>query len=100
MAEIVTRQVAPVVLVEDEAATSDIVRAYLEREGFPTVVCANGGRPLEVIGQTRPRCVILDPMLPEKDGFEICQALRATDPKLAALKSVMPTTAAAAATQQ
>jgi len=71
-----------VVLVEDEPATSDVVRAYLEREGFVTVVCANGGRALDVIRQTRPRCVVLDVMLPEKDGFEICQAVRAADQQL------------------
>lgn len=67
---------APVLLVEDDPTTSDVVRAYLERDGYHTVVCASGGRALDVLRQVSPRCIVLDVMLPERDGFEICQELR------------------------
>jgi len=65
-----------VLLLEDDPTTSDVVRAYLEREGYQTVVCASGGRALDVLRQVSPCCVVLDVMLPERDGFDICQEVR------------------------
>jgi DNA-binding response OmpR family regulator len=67
---------APILVVEDDPITADVVRAYLEREGYPTVVCASGGRVLDLVRQLEPRCLILDVMLPERDGFDITEALR------------------------
>jgi len=76
MPDAVGRGGAPVLVVEDDATTSDVVRAYLEREGYATVVCSDGGRALDVMRQVSPRCVVLDVMLPGRDGFEICQRIR------------------------
>ena len=67
---------APVLIVEDDPTTSDVVRAYLEREGFDTVLARTGQQALDVFRQTGPRLVILDVMLPQKDGFEVAQAIR------------------------
>lgn len=66
----------PILLVEDDATTVDVVRAYLERAGYPTAVCRSGAPALDLVRQLSPRCVVLDLMLPERDGFEICAEIR------------------------
>jgi DNA-binding response OmpR family regulator len=67
---------APVLVVEDDQTTGDVVRAYLESAGYRVVVCRSGTEALAVVRQTQPRCLILDVMLPGKDGFEICTEIR------------------------
>jgi len=54
----------------------DVVRAYLEHEGHATAVCRSGAQALDVMRQVSPRCVVLDVMLPERDGFQICAEIR------------------------
>jgi DNA-binding response OmpR family regulator len=65
-----------VLIVEDDRNTAALVAAYLEREGFATAVVYDGGRALEVAGACDPVFVILDVMLPNVDGWEICRSLR------------------------
>jgi DNA-binding response OmpR family regulator len=67
---------SPVLVVEDDQTTCDVVRAYLESAGHRVVVCRTGGEALGFVHQTQPRCVILDVMLPGKDGFAICEEIR------------------------
>ena len=67
---------APILLVEDDAETADVCRAYLEKEGFGVTVCRDGDRALDVLRQTSPRLLVLDVMLPGRDGFEICREIR------------------------
>jgi two-component system, OmpR family, response regulator MtrA len=67
---------APILVVEDDQTTCDVVRAYLERAGHRVVICQSGSEALDLIRQTEPRCLILDVMLPGKDGFEICEEIR------------------------
>ena len=67
---------APILVVEDDETTCDVVRAYLEREGHRVVICRSGSEALDFVRQTEPRCLILDVMLPGKDGFEICKEIR------------------------
>ncbi len=70
---------SPILIVEDESATFDVVRAYLDREGFATAVCVDGDRAVEAVRQIAPRAVILDVMLPGRDGFQLCEAIRQFD---------------------
>jgi DNA-binding response OmpR family regulator len=65
-----------VLIVEDDRNTAALVAAYLEREGFSTVVVHDGGQALQVASGCSPVFVILDVMLPNVDGWEICRALR------------------------
>jgi DNA-binding response OmpR family regulator len=67
---------SPILVVEDDQTTCDVVRAYLERAGYRVVVCRTGGEALTFVHQTQPRCVILDVMLPGKDGLAICEEIR------------------------
>jgi DNA-binding response OmpR family regulator len=65
-----------VLVVEDDRNTSALVAAYLEREGFVTVVVHDGGEAIQAAGDCNPIFVVLDVMLPNLDGWEICRALR------------------------
>ena len=67
---------APILVVEDDQTTGDVVRAYLESAGHRVVICRTGSEALAYVRQTEPRCLILDVMLPGKDGFEICEEIR------------------------
>ncbi len=66
-----------VLIVEDETAIADLVRAYLEREGFEPLWVRSGEDALVELGRNPVRFVILDIGLPGIDGFEVCRRLRA-----------------------
>jgi DNA-binding response OmpR family regulator len=65
-----------VLIVEDDRNTAALVATYLEREGFSTVVVHDGGQAIEIAGACDPVFVILDVMLPNMDGRDICRTLR------------------------
>ncbi|MDD5284654.1 MAG: response regulator transcription factor [Desulfuromonadaceae bacterium] len=65
-----------VLIVEDDRNTAALVAAYLEREGFRTLVVHDGGEAIQAAGECNPVLVILDVMLPNMDGWEICRSLR------------------------
>jgi two-component system response regulator RegX3 len=66
-----------ILLVEDEDALADTIRYGLEREGFRVSVVADGRTALERFRADRPALVILDLMLPELSGLDVCRAIRA-----------------------
>jgi two-component system, OmpR family, response regulator RegX3 len=66
-----------ILVVEDEAALADTVRYNLEREGYTVSVVADGRRALERFRAEPPSLVILDLMLPELSGLDVCRAIRA-----------------------
>jgi two-component system, OmpR family, response regulator len=65
-----------ILIVEDEQAIADLVRAYLRREGFDVVWARSGEQALEELGRHPVRLVVLDIGLPGIDGFEVCRRLR------------------------
>ncbi|MBO0728422.1 MAG: response regulator transcription factor [Acidimicrobiaceae bacterium] len=65
-----------VLVVEDDPNIVDLVRANLAVRGFDTVVSTDGGDALRLLETERPDIVLLDLMLPEVDGFELCRAIR------------------------
>jgi DNA-binding response OmpR family regulator len=66
-----------ILVVEDEQAIADLVRAYLKREGFGVVWAPSGELALEELSRHSVRLVVLDIGLPGIDGFEVCRRLRA-----------------------
>jgi two-component system, OmpR family, response regulator RegX3 len=68
---------ARVLLVEDEESLADAVRYNLEREGYAVTVAADGRRAIERFRADGPHLVILDLMLPEVSGLDVCRAIRA-----------------------
>jgi DNA-binding response OmpR family regulator len=68
-----------VVCIEDEPEMIDLVRLILGRKGF-TVIGANGGiEGLETVKRERPDLVLLDLMMPDMDGWEVYQQMKADD---------------------
>ncbi|WP_308661132.1 response regulator [Alicyclobacillus sp. SP_1] len=65
-----------IMVVEDEAPISKILRFALEREGYVVVSAEDGDRAVQLARDETPDLVLLDLMLPEKDGFEVCRELR------------------------
>ena len=63
-------------VVDDEPPLRDLVRGYLEREGFQVVTAADGPDALDLARRHRPTVVVLDLMLPGIDGLEVCRRLR------------------------
>jgi two-component system alkaline phosphatase synthesis response regulator PhoP len=63
-------------LVDDEPNIIELAQVYLEREGFRIITAADGKEALESIEKHRPALVVLDLMLPEIDGLEVCRTLR------------------------
>ena len=69
--------VTRVLLVEDEEALADSVRYNLEREGYTVTVATDGRRAIERFRAEGAALVILDLMLPEISGLDVCRAIRA-----------------------
>jgi two-component system response regulator ResD len=65
-----------ILLVEDEARMRELVRLYLEREGYEIEEAPDGRRALTMLQEKDYQLVILDIMLPELDGWTICRQIR------------------------
>ncbi len=63
-------------LVDDEPSILDTLRFRLEREGFEVATAGSGLEALQVFRQFQPHVVVLDVMLPDIDGLEVCRRLR------------------------
>ncbi|HSG82478.1 MAG TPA: GAF domain-containing protein [Gemmatimonadota bacterium] len=68
---------SPVLLVEDDDDTRSLVRRALEKEGWTVTEAENGRVAMERLAEGRPALVLLDLMMPEMDGFEFLEAVRA-----------------------
>lgn len=66
-----------ILVVEDDTKMVNLLRLYLEREGFDVVATYDGRAALEAVERTRPSLIVLDLMLPHVDGIEICRQVRA-----------------------
>ena len=66
-----------ILVVDDEANILDLARLYLEREGYRVDEAMDGQQALDKIESLEPALVILDIMLPEVDGFDVCRRVRA-----------------------
>ena len=90
-----------VLIVEDDRNIADLLRMYLEKEGYAVTIAADGGQGLSKFRSIRPDLVLLDVMMPVMDGWTLCKTIRAessvpvimltakgeTDDKVTGLKS-------------
>lgn len=68
---------ARILVVDDDTALAEMIGIVLRTEGFEPVFCADGTGALGVFRESRPELVLLDLMLPGKDGIEVCNEIRA-----------------------
>jgi DNA-binding response OmpR family regulator len=65
-----------ILVVEDEAIVAEVVERFLRREGYETMVVGDGREALSALGNFIPDLIVLDLMLPEVDGLEVCRQVR------------------------
>ena len=70
-------EIAKILVVDDDAAIRGMVAIILETSGFEVVFCEDGSSALQVFTNEKPDMVLLDWMLPGKDGVEVCKEIRA-----------------------
>jgi DNA-binding response OmpR family regulator len=68
-----------ILVVDDETNIIQLTKLYLEREGFKVASAADGAEALAEVDRLRPSLMVLDVMLPEIDGLEVCRRLRGED---------------------
>ena len=68
--------VKPILVVDDEKKIVDIIKAYLEREGYRVSTAYDGRSALQAARSSHPELIILDLMLPEMSGWDVCKELR------------------------
>lgn len=68
-----------VVCIEDEAEMIDLVKLILSRKGFEVVGARGGVEGLEIIARLKPNLVLLDLMMPDIDGWEVYQRMKADE---------------------
>lgn len=82
-----------VLLVDDEPDFSMVVQAYLEKEGFATELAYNGLEGYEKVKANPPDAIILDVMMPEMDGYQLCAKLK-KEPAYAEIPIILLTSVA------
>lgn len=65
-----------ILIADDDANICELVRLYLEKEGFETVVCFNGEKALEIYRSGGIDLAVLDIMMPKADGVTVCREIR------------------------
>ncbi len=65
-----------ILVVDDEPEIADLVGVYLRNEGFQVYECGTGREALEIVARERVDLAILDIMLPDQSGFEVCGEIR------------------------
>nr|WP_240421689.1 response regulator transcription factor [Paenibacillus periandrae] len=74
--------VATILIVDDDIHIRELIKVYLRQEGFDVVEAGHGKEALLEMEKTRIDLVILDIMMPEMDGWDLCVELRAAYPNL------------------
>lgn len=79
-----------VLVVDDEPDYADMVKKYLEKEGFDVELAYDGVECIEKVKANPPDAIVLDVMMPEKDGYAVCSELK-SDEKYCDIPIVMLT---------
>jgi DNA-binding response OmpR family regulator len=79
---------AKILAVDDEPALTDLMHFHLVRAGHQVTTAANGWEAIDAVKQSRPDIILLDLMLPDLDGFGVCEILR-RDPLTATIPIII-----------
>lgn len=67
-----------VLVVDDDKYICEIIKLYLDKEGFEVIIANDGQTAVDLFKQKTPSVVVLDVMLPKMDGFQVCREIRRT----------------------
>ena len=67
----------PILVVDDNEDNANIIRDYLEARGYPIFVAYNGDEAMELFNKVHPVVVLLDVMMPGRDGWQVCREMKA-----------------------
>ena len=67
-----------ILIADDDRSIVELIRLYLEKEGFICITAENGKIALDKFKSDSPSLVILDVMMPEMDGWQVCREIRKT----------------------
>ena len=67
-----------ILVVEDDGNIADLIRIYLEKDGFEVKIAGDGGSAIQMYREYAPNLVLLDVMLPVMDGLQVCSMIRKT----------------------
>ena len=65
-----------ILIVDDDTNICELLRLYIEKEGFSTAIANDGVQALEVFNKEQPNLVLLDIMMPKLDGWQVCKEIR------------------------
>ncbi len=65
-----------ILIVDDDHAVGEVLSRYLQKEGFTPILAYDGEEALKAVNQFHPHLVLLDLMLPKKDGWTVCREIR------------------------
>lgn len=68
-----------ILVVEDDGNIADLIRIYLEKDGFEVKIAGDGGSAIQMFREYSPDLILLDVMLPVMDGWQVCSMIRKTD---------------------
>ena len=69
-------ELPPILVVDDNRDNTEIVRQYLEIRGYPITVAHSGDEALALFETVKPALVLLDVMMPGRDGWEVCKIMK------------------------
>ena len=76
-----SEKITKILLAEDEIALGQIVKESLETRNFEVLFCQNGEDAFKIYQEKKPELLVLDVMMPKKDGFTLAKQIRETDQK-------------------
>ena len=65
-----------ILIIEDDANIAELIRLYLEKDGFDVTISSDGKNGVDTFFEISPTLVLLDIMLPEMDGWDVCREIR------------------------
>ncbi|MGK2960839.1 MAG: response regulator transcription factor [Gemmatimonadaceae bacterium] len=65
-----------ILVVDDNEDNAHIIRDYLEARGYPIHVAYNGDEAMEIFAREKPSLVLLDVMMPGRDGWQVCREMK------------------------
>ncbi len=75
-----TDQTLPSILVvDDNEDNAHIIRDYMEAKGYPIHVAYNGDEAMEIFEREKPSLVLLDVMMPGRDGWQVCREMKESE---------------------